>query len=97
MTHKPGPSIYHEWHRRDGEVTRLIRQQFKGHDLPHLRNFYRDQHGNLKPTSKGVTIPDEQIAPLREGLRRAQKTVVGSADDAGSAERPKTTAWWANE
>jgi hypothetical protein len=66
------PTVYLEWNRSRGEVTRLLRQEFNGQDILHLRNFYLDKDGNLKPTAKGVTIPHDQIAPLRKALRTAE-------------------------
>ena len=97
------PVVYHEWNRNDGKVTRLIRQQFKGIELLHLRNFYRDQHGNLKPTNKGVTIPHDQIAPLRKALRKAEEELVTDATPEAEpvkakekSKREKKSGWGAS-
>jgi hypothetical protein len=72
MNKKSDGTVYHQWNRSDGDVTRLIRQQFNGHDLLHLRTFYLGKDGKLKPTAKGVTIPHDQIVRLRKALRKAE-------------------------
>ncbi len=90
------PTVYHEWNRSRGEVTRLVRQEFNGHELLHLRTFYRDKDGNLKPTAQGVTIPHDQIAPLRKALRNAGKALVSDTRATPQAEpvkRKKKSNW----
>jgi hypothetical protein len=97
------PTVYHEWNRSRGEVTRLVRQEFNGHDLLHLRTFYRDKDGNLKPTAQGVTIPRDQIAPLRKALRKAEEELNTKATDEAQpvkakkkTKREKKSAWGAS-
>lgn len=88
------PTVYHEWNRSRGEVTRLVRQEFNGHDLLHLRNFYLDKDGKLKPTAQGVTIPHEQIAPLRKALRKVEQELNTEAtSEAQPVERKKKSNW----
>jgi hypothetical protein len=88
------PTVYHEWKRSRGEVTRLVRQEFNGHDLLHLRIFYLDKHGNLKPTAQGVTIPHEQIRPLRKALRKAGEELNAKATpEAQPVKRKKKSNW----
>jgi hypothetical protein len=103
MTKKSDGTVYHEWKRNDGDVTRLIRQEYNGHELLHLRIFYRDQHGKLKPTAKGVTIPHDQIGPLRKALRKAKKGLNTDAADETQpvkaekkSERKKKSGWGAS-
>jgi Transcriptional Coactivator p15 (PC4) len=96
-------TVYVEWNRNDGDVTRLIRQEYNGHDLLHLRIFYFDKDGKLKPTAKGVTIPHDQIAPLRKALRKAKKELNTNATDEAQpvrakkkTKRDKKSAWGAS-
>jgi hypothetical protein len=91
------PTVYHEWNRSDGDVTRLIRQEYNGHDLLHLRIFYLDKDGKLKPTAKGVTIPRDQIAPLGKALRKAEKKLAtGSGQKIQPIKRKKKSSWGAD-
>jgi hypothetical protein len=94
MSDESIPTVYHEWNRSRGEVTRLVRQEFNGHDLLHLRNFYLDKDGKLKPTAQGVTIPHDQIAPLRKALRKAEQELNTEAtSEAQPVKRKKKSNW----
>lgn len=42
-----------------GDVIRVAVDEFKGKDYLDIRNFYKGQDGELKPTRKGVSIPVE--------------------------------------
>jgi hypothetical protein len=71
--------------------------------LLHLRTFYRDKDGNLKPTAQGVTIPRDQIAPLRKALRKAEEELNTKATDEAQpvkakkkTKREKKSAWGAS-
>ena len=63
-------TVFLEWPRSRGQVARLVQQKFKGQDALHLRVFYTDVQGNLKPSWSGLTIPFDQIVPLRKALRQ---------------------------
>ena len=89
MNKKSDRTVYHEWNCSDRDVTRLIRQEYNGHDFLHLRIFYLDKDGKLKPTAKGVTIPRDQIAPLRKALRKAKKELNTKATDEARPVRAK--------
>lgn len=90
MSDEPTSTVYHEWNRSRGEVTRLVRQKFNGHDLLHLRIFYLDKDGALKPTAKGVTIPHDEIAPLRKALRKAKDCTSKPTPEAKPVEAKKS-------
>jgi hypothetical protein len=64
-------NVFHQWARGRNEVARLVLQEFNGKNLLHLRVFYFDDKGELKPTNSGLVIPYDQIPPLRKGLRKA--------------------------
>jgi Transcriptional Coactivator p15 (PC4) len=73
MSEVSNGTAFIEWRRARGDVVRLVVQKFKGQDLLHLRVFYPDEKGNLKPSPQGVTIPHPQLGPLRKALRKAEK------------------------
>lgn len=94
MSEKANGTVFLEWNRSHGEVTRLVQQASNGQDILHLRNFYRDKDGNLKPTAQGVTIPHDQIAPLRKGLRQAEKELNAKATPEGQPVKHKKKSNW---
>jgi hypothetical protein len=64
-------------------------QEFEGRDVLHLRRHYTDKQGKLKPTPKGVTIPEEQIKPLRKALRKAVKELATEPKPVDQPIKPK--------
>lgn len=80
MSDERTATVYLEWNRSRGEVTRLIRQEFNGQDILHLRNFYLDKHGKLQPSPHGVTIPHDQIAPLHKAQRKAGEALAKESE-----------------
>jgi len=68
-----------EWKGSHGEVACIVLQEIKGRDVLLLRFFYLDAQGELKPCASGVTIPLDQIEPLRKALRQVnEKSGSGS-------------------
>jgi hypothetical protein len=66
-----------EWRRRGApEYVRLSMEKYEGRLLVHLRTYYVNDKGEAFPTVKGVTIPREQLSPLREALREAEKALT---------------------
>ena len=65
-------NIFHQWARGRNDVARLVLQEFNGKRFLHLRVFYFDEKGELKPTKSGLVIPYDQIPPLRKALRQAE-------------------------
>jgi hypothetical protein len=76
MNEDSNGTVYLKWTRVRGGIAQLIRQKFKGQDLLHLRAYYLDKSGEFQPTREGVTIPREQISPLCEALREAEKALT---------------------
>ena len=68
MNDQSDGTVFLEWPRSHGHVARLVQLKFKGQDALHLRVFYPDLQGNLKPSWSGLTIPVDQIVPLRKAL-----------------------------
>jgi Transcriptional Coactivator p15 (PC4) len=74
------PVVYHQWNRSRGEVARLILEKFNGKYLLQLRVFHLDEKGELKPTRHGLTIPYEQLKPLRKALRKAEEALAKESE-----------------
>lgn len=56
---------------KEGEIIRVRFNQFRGKDYLDIRNYYT-KDGELKPTSKGVSIP---IAMAGEVVEAASKVL----------------------
>ena len=89
MSEVSNGTAFIEWRRSRGEVVRLVVQKFKGQDLVHLRVFYPDEQGNLKPSPQGVTIPHAQLGPLRKALRKAEKELTTEPKPVGQPIKRK--------
>jgi Transcriptional Coactivator p15 (PC4) len=76
MNEEPEDTVFLEWKRSRGEVVRLVAQEYHGQYLLHLRVYYSDEQGDLKPSGKGVTIPFEQLKPLRLALKKAEQALA---------------------
>lgn len=48
----------------NGEVLRIEVSEFQGRNNLNIRIWYTDDHGELKPTQKGVLVPVEQLDQL---------------------------------
>jgi hypothetical protein len=86
MTDEPNGTVFLEWLRSHGQVARLVQLKFKGQDALHLRVFYTDVQGNLKPSWSGLTIPLDQIEPLRKALRQVTDKSEPAPKSSGSKE-----------
>jgi hypothetical protein len=69
-------SVFHQWARGRNDVARLVLQEFSGKYFLHLRVFYFDEEGELKPTKSGLVIPYEELKPLRRALRKAEEELA---------------------
>jgi hypothetical protein len=92
-----------EWKRSRGEVARLVLQEFSGQDLLHLRVFYTDEKGELKPTRQGLILPHVQLKSLRKALRKVEEILnAKAAPEAQPVEvnkdpkRKKKSSWGAS-
>jgi len=75
-----GPVVFLSWRRGDGDVVRLMTQQFEGQMLVHLHTYSPGANGQFYPTTRGVTIPHGQLVPLRKALRKIGNELDGKED-----------------
>jgi hypothetical protein len=73
-----------QWDRGGGEVARLMVQEYKGRLLVHLRIWSHGPGSKLYPTEHGLTIPYEQLTPLRTALRRVKDELHADANEVAS-------------
>ncbi len=55
--------------KNEQEDVRVFRQDFKGHDLVHVRVFYRTPDGDMRPTQKGIAINAALLPDLIDALQ----------------------------
>jgi len=93
MNEQPRGTVFLEWKRNRGDVARLFLQKYNGQDVLHLRVFYLDAKGELKPSPRGVTIPFDQIGPLREALKKVTERFKPESESARFTNKnvPKRT------
>lgn len=77
---KNGTVVITEWKRNKREVGRLTIEEFDGREIVHLRVWALDTQGALVPTKRGITIPLDQLAQTRKGLRQVEKDIGGGPD-----------------
>jgi hypothetical protein len=77
---KNGTVVITEWKQNKREVGRLTIEEFDGREIVHLRVWALDKQGAPVPTKRGITIPPDQLARTRKGLRKVEKDLVGGPD-----------------
>jgi hypothetical protein len=93
MNKQPIGTVFLEWKRNRCNVARLFLQKYNEQDVLHLRIFYLDAKGELKPTLRGVTIPFDQIGPLRKALKKVNEKFEPESESARFTKKtpPKRT------
>ena len=51
------------------EIIRISMEQYRGHEFVNIRQYYKDNAGEFKPTKKGITLHPELIDEVIEGLQ----------------------------
>jgi hypothetical protein len=87
MIEQSNGTVFLEWPRSRGEVARLVQQKYKGQHVLHLRVFYLNKKGELKPSPNGLTIPVDQIVPLRKALKKVNERVESGSKYSRSKEK----------
>ena len=82
------PADFAAWKRHGApEYVRLYIEKFKGRLVVHLRIWCANDKGELYPTKRGITIPPEQLASVREGLRKVEKQLANGHAARDRADR----------
>jgi len=53
-----------------GETINVYIGEYRGTKYLHIREWYTDKDGEEKPTKKGIALPLEKIAALKEAISR---------------------------
>lgn len=65
------PVVYLD-QERGRDVLRVSASDFKGATYVDIRVWYRDREGELRPTSKGVSLRPDAVAAVIEALQDAR-------------------------
>lgn len=65
--------IIGEFQKNTAERVKVTWETYKGSRFVDIRAYYEDKTGELKPTRKGIAIPQDKIESLIELLQNAQK------------------------
>ena len=49
-------------------IIRVALQEYRGHEYIDIRQYYKDNSGDFKPTKKGITFNPEILDEIIEGL-----------------------------
>ena len=70
-------------------MLRVTRKTYEGKPFTDIRVFYRAQDGELRPTKKGCSIRDRELAQVLAALRRVADK-VGAVEGNGGRAREET-------
>jgi hypothetical protein len=59
-----------ELRRGESDVLRVVRKTYEGKPFTDLRVFFRADDGQLRPTKKGCSIRDREVAEVVAALQR---------------------------
>jgi hypothetical protein len=65
------PIIVCEWDRHDRERIRVTLDKFNGHNIVSIRNFYRDDAGEMKPGRGGIAMSLRHLKQLVSAINAA--------------------------
>jgi Transcriptional Coactivator p15 (PC4) len=69
VTHHFKKKVIDEWPLNGGETMRVTIENYKGHDLVHIRRWQRGSNGQLYPTEKGAAVKVRQLPRLLKALK----------------------------
>lgn len=65
------PFLVTEFARNDREIVRVTIDQYRGHDVVSIRNFYQASGGEWKPGRGGMTMAVRHLPALIKALTEA--------------------------
>jgi len=62
-------------HKNDITLIRVEKRTFKEREFVDVRQYFKDDNGEFKPSQKGITIPPERLTELIEALGKLNTEV----------------------
>ena len=56
-------------------IIRIATREYNDKSFVDIRQFYKDDSGEYKPTQKGITLSPEKLSELIEALHKIEKQV----------------------
>ena len=72
-----------------GETINVYIGEYRGTKYLHIREWYTDKDGEEKPTKKGIALPLEKIAALKDAIERLVPEEAAAAPPAKPAKEAK--------
>ena len=61
--------------KREGEHIRIGLNEYEGKEYIDIRQHYKNEEGEWRPTKKGVTLPTERLVDLKEAIEALIKMI----------------------
>jgi len=65
--------MYYKIDKTEDEVVHIALRKYQGRQFLDIRQHYRDDEGEFKPTKKGCTLPPCKIIEVIEALQAIQE------------------------
>lgn len=76
------------------EEVRISLTSYHGYDLVDIRVYFQDDHGEWRPTKRGVSLSTDAVAELRDAIVKTEamlNELPASGKSAGKSRGKKTT------
>ena len=68
------PLVIAEWRKNSRETVRVFFDMYNDRTVLHVRVFFENLDGSVKPTRKGITVDISQTSQIAEALALADET-----------------------
>lgn len=90
---KDADLVVAEFNKNPLDLVRVTLRTYKSKQYVDVRQFYRDDEGEWKPTKKGVSMSTDLLPELRNGVLLAEKRLKkleAAAEDNEPERKPKS-------
>ena len=70
--------------KNDFNLIRVEKKNYQGRDFVDIRQYYRNDEGELRPTAKGVTVPPGKLTQLITALENLNAVNSQNRDSRGT-------------
>ncbi len=70
------PIVLSEFQKNQLEDIKISLTEYQGHKLIDFRAYYRTDHGESKPTKKGISVNVKFFPELKEAILKAEEILT---------------------
>ena len=70
-----------EINKTDDIIIRISENEYQDHKYIDIRQYYKDDNGEFKPTKKGITFPPDLLEDVIEGLQKIKREFEENCED----------------